>query len=294
MKIFLFIAAIFFQQIVVAQQIAFPGAEGFGKYATGGRGGKVVAVTNLNDDGEGSFRNALEKFPGEPLTIIFKVSGIIELQTKIQIKRSNLTIAGQTAPSPGITIIKGGIDVKTHDVIIRHIRVRTGADGAKRGSAWEADSISTVAARNVIIDHCTFMWGIDENMSASGPRFTGKTVDEWRAGTSRNITFSYNLAAESLANSSHPKGEHSKGSLVHDNATGILFYRNIWAHNVERHPLLKGGVQAAMVNNLIYDPQKRAVHYNLMALEWAGQPYVMGELSAVGNVLRGGPSRCSA
>lgn len=124
----------------------------------------------------------------------------------------------------------------------------------------------------------------------SSPRFTGNGVEEWRKGTSRNITFSYNLAAEGLADSSHPKGEHSKGSLVHDNATGILFYRNIWAHNVERSPLLKGGVQASMVNNLIYDPGKRAVHYNLMALEWAGQPYVTGELSAVGNVMRGGPS----
>ncbi len=127
-------------------------------------------------------------------------------------------------------------------------------------------------------------------MSASGPRFAGKTVEEWRNGTSRNISFSYNLAAEGLADTSHPKGEHSKGSLIHDNATGILFYRNIWAHNVERSPLIKGGAQAAMVNNLIYDPGKRAMHYNLMALEWVGQPYVTGEMTAVGNVLRGGPS----
>jgi hypothetical protein len=134
------------------------------------------------------------------------------------------------------------------------------------------------------------MWGVDENMSASGPRFSGDTVEQWRKGTSHNITYSYNLAAEGLADSSHPKGEHSKGSLIHDNATGILYWRNIWAHNVERAPLLKGGGQAAIVNNLIYDPQRRAMHYNLMALEWAGQAYVMGELSAVGNVMRGGPS----
>jgi hypothetical protein len=133
-------------------------------------------------------------------------------------------------------------------------------------------------------------WGIDENLSASGPRFTGKTVEDWRNGTSRNVTFSYNLLAEGLANASHPKGEHSKGTLIHDNATGILIYRNLYAHNVERNPLLKGGVHAAVVNNLIYDPGKRAVHYNLMALEWAAQPYQTGELSAVGNVMRGGPS----
>ena len=226
-----------------------------------------------------------------PRIVVFEVGGQIDLgKSTIEIKEPFLTIAGQTAPSPGVTLIKGGIDVKTHDVIIRHIRVRTGAAGSAKRSGWEADSISTVSARNVIIDHCTFMWGVDENMSASGPRFTGNTLADWRNGTSRNITFSYNLAAEGLADSSHPKGEHSKGSLVHDNATGILFWRNIWAHNVERSPLLKGGVQAVLVNNLIYDPEKRAVHYNLMALEWSGQTYVTGELSAVGNVMRGGPS----
>lgn len=268
---------------------AFPGAVGWASETPGGRGGQIIRVTNLNADGAGSLKAAIET--KGPRIIVFEVAGQIDLgKTSLQITEPFLTIAGQTAPSPGITIIKGGIDLKTHDVIIRHIRVRTGADGEKRMSGWEADSLSTVGAHNVIIDHCTFMWGIDENMSASGPRFTGNTVDDWRNGTSRNITFSYNLAAEGLADSSHPKGEHSKGSLVHDNATGILFYRNIWAHNVERSPLLKGGVQAAMVNNLIYDPGKRAVHYNLMALEWAGQPYVTGELSAVGNVMRGGPS----
>jgi len=267
----------------------FPGAVGWASQTLGGRGGQILRVTNLKVDGPGSLKAAIET-KGLRI-IVFEVAGQIDLgKTSLQITEPYLTIAGQTAPSPGITIIKGGIDLKAHDVIIRHIRVRTGADGERRRSGWEADAISTVAAHNVIIDHCTFMWGIDENMSASGPRFTGKNVEDWRKGTSHNITFSYNLAAEGLADSSHPKGEHSKGSLVHDNATGILFYRNIWAHNVERHPLLKGGVQAAMVNNLIYDPQKRAVHYNLMALEWAGQPYVTGELSAVGNVMRGGPS----
>jgi len=272
---------------------AFPGAVGWASETPGGRGGQIIRVTNLNADGPGSLKAAIET--KGPRIVVFEVAGQIDLgKTSLQITEPFLTIAGQTAPSPGITLIKGGIDLKTHDVIIRHIRVRTGADGEKRMSGWEADSISTVGAHNVIIDHCTFMWGVDENMSASGPRFTGSSVEDWRKGTSRNITFSYNLAAEGLADSSHPKGEHSKGSLVHDNATGILFYRNIWAHNVERSPLLKGGVQAAMVNNLIYDPGKRAVHYNLMALEWAGQPYVTGELSAVGNVMRGGPSTDAA
>ncbi len=268
---------------------SFPGAVGWASETPGGRGGQIIRVTNLNADGPGSLKAAIDT--KGPRIIVFEVAGQIDLgKTTLDIKQPFLTIAGQTAPSPGITIIKGGIDLKTHDVIIRHIRVRTGADGAARMSGWEADAFSTVGAHDVIIDHCSFMWAIDENMSASGPRFSGKGVAEWRQNTSHNVTFSYNLAAEGLADSSHPKGEHSKGSLVHDNATGILFYRNIWAHNVERSPLLKGGVQAEMVNNLIYDPGKRAVHYNLMALEWAGQPYVTGELSAVGNVMRGGPS----
>jgi hypothetical protein len=266
---------------------AFPGAVGPAAQTPGGRGGQIIRVTNLNADGPGSFKAAVEA--KGPRIVVFEVGGVIDLaRTTIEIREPYLTIAGQTAPSPGITLIKTGIDVRTHDVIIRHIRVRTGADGQPKRSGWEADAFSTVAARNVIVDHNTFTWAIDENMSASGPRFTGNTVEEWRAGTSRNVTFSNNLAAEGLADSSHPKGEHSKGSLIHDNTTGIVFYRNIWAHNVERHPLVKGGAQVLMVNNLIYNPGHRAVHYNLMALEWAGHPYVTGEITAIGNVMRGG------
>jgi hypothetical protein len=272
-----------------AQTLAFPGAVGWAKETVGGRGGRIIRVTNLAADGPGTLKAAIDA--KGPRIVVFEVAGVIDLKrSSLEIKEPYLTIAGQTAPSPGITIIRGGIDLRGHDVIIRHIRVKTGADGQAKRSGWEADSLSTIAAYNVIIDHNSLTWGIDENMSASGPRFTGKTLDEWRNGTSRNITFSYNLAAEGLADSSHPKGEHSKGSLIHDNATGILFYRNVWAHNVERSPLIKGGAQAAMINNLIYDPGKRAMHYNLMALEWAGQPYVTGEMTAVGNVMRGGPS----
>ncbi len=266
---------------------AFPGAVGAAAVTPGGRGGEILRVTTLAPDGPGSLKAAIET-PG-PRIIVFEVGGVIDMgRTTLSIVHPFLTIAGQTAPGPGITLIRTGIDVKTHDVVIRHLRVFTGVDGQPKRSGWEADSFSTVAAQNVIVDHCTFLWAIDENMSASGPRFTGDSVAEWRAGTSRNITFSNNLAAEGLANASHPKGEHSKGSLIHDNATSILFYRNIWAHNVERNPLIKGGAQAALVNNLIYNPGHRAVHYNLMNLEWVGHPYVAGQITAVGNVLRGG------
>ncbi|MEY2884858.1 MAG: hypothetical protein RL490_2582 [Pseudomonadota bacterium] len=260
-----------------------------GTATTGGRGGAIIRVTSLAADGPGSFRAAVEA--KGPRTIVFEVGGVLDLgRTTLTITEPYLSIAGQTAPSPGITIIRGGIDLKAHDVIMQHIRVRTGRDGQPALSGWEADAFSTVAAHDVIVDHCSFTWAIDENMSASGPRFNGANLTEWRRNTSHNIVFSYNLAAEGLANASHPKGEHSKGSLIHDNATGIVFYRNIWAHNVERSPLLKGGVQAVMINNLIYDPGMRAVHYNLMNLEWVGQPYVEGRLTAIGNVLRGGPS----
>ena len=253
----------------------------------GGRGGRIIRVTTLAKGGPGSLAEALAA--KGPRIVVFEVGGVIDFErSSVSITEPFLTIAGQTAPSPGITIVRGGIDLKTHDAVLSHIRVMTGVDGQALFSGWEADAFSTVSAYNVVVEHCSFLWGIDENMSASGPRFTGNTLAEWRNGTSHNIVFRENLAAEGLANASHPKGEHSKGSLIHDNATGIVFYRNVWAHNVERSPLLKGGVQALMINNLIYNPQHRAVHYNLMALEWTGQPYVTGELTAVGNVLRGG------
>jgi len=252
----------------------------------GGRGGRVLRVTNLNADGPGSFKWAVEQ-PGKRI-IVFEVSGAIDLGLKvITIRQPDLTIAGQTAPSPGITLIRGGIDIATHDVIIQHIRLRVGRSGQPPFS-WESDGISTVGAHDVIVDHCSLTWALDENLSASGPRFTGSTPEQWRQGTSHNITYSYNIIAEGLAHASHPKGEHSKGSLIHDNVTNILIYRNLYAHNYERNPLLKGGVHAAVVNNLIFDPGAQAIHYNLMDLEWTGKPFQVGELSAVGNVFRAG------
>ena len=253
----------------------------------GGQGGRIVRVTTLAKSGPGSFADALAQ--KGPRIVVFEVGGVIDLErSTLSITEPHLTIAGQTAPSPGITLIRGGIDIRTHDVIMQHIRVHTGVDGQAKRSGWEADSVSTVAARNVIVDHCSMIWSLDENLSASGPRFTGKTPEEWRRGTSHNITFSYNILAEGLADASHPKGEHSKGSLLHDNASGILIYRNLYAHNYERNPLLKGGVQAAVVNNVIFNPGAQAIHYNLMDLEWGTQPHQPGKLTAVGNVMRGG------
>jgi hypothetical protein len=253
----------------------------------GGKGGRIIRVTTLAKDGPGSLAEAIAA-KGKRI-IVFEVGGAIDLQRSVlDIKEPYVTIAGQTAPSPGITLLRGGIDVHAHDVKISNLRVLTGADGQPRLSGWEADAFSTVGAYNVVIENNTFLWAIDENMSASGPRFDGKTLADWRKNTSHDVVFRLNLAAEGLANASHPKGEHSKGSLVHDNTTGIVFDRNIWAHNVERAPLVKGGAQVLMVNNLIYNPGHRAVHYNLMDLEWAGHAPVTGEITAVGNVMRGG------
>jgi pectate lyase len=208
----------------------------------------------------------------------------------VRISEPFLTIAGQTAPTPGITLIRGGIDITTHDVIIRHIRVRPGDGGRPRFSGNDYDSISTIGARDVIVDHCSLMWATDENLSASGPRFTGSTPDEWRRGTSHRITFSNNLIAEGLANSVHAKGEHSKGSLIHDNVSDILIVNNLYSNNKERNPLFKGGVRGAIINNLIYNPGQRAIHYNLIAAEWGEREYQTGEMTVIGNVLRAGQS----
>ena len=250
----------------------------------GGAGGRIIRVSTLDKDGPGSLAEALAA--KGPRIVVFEVGGTIDLErSALTVTEPHLTIAGQTAPSPGITIMRGGINVNTHDVIVQHLRVVVGSDGLPKRHGWEVDAFSTRSAHNLLIENNSFFWGVDENMSASGPRFTGETVEEWQAGTSRNIVFRSNLAAEGLADSTHPKG-----SLIHDNATGIVFERNVWAHNVERSPLLKGGVEALMINNLIYDPQYRAVHYNLMDLEWAGHEPVDGKLTAIGNVMRGGVS----
>ncbi|MDZ4364269.1 pectate lyase [Brevundimonas sp.] len=268
---------------------AFPGALGWASTTPGGRGGRIIRVTTLASDGPGSFREAIEA--DGPRIIVFEVGGVIDLNRQtLRLRNPFVTIAGQTAPSPGITLIRGGMDITAHDVVVQHIRIRPGSAGGEWMSGWDEDGIATVGAYNVIIDHCSLTWATDENLSASGPRFTGSTPDEWRRGTSHNITFSNNLNGESLAYSTHSKGEHSKGSLIHDNVTGLLIVGNLYAHNYERSPLFKGGVHGVIVNNLIYDPGPRAIHYNLAPEEWGSVPFEVGKMSVVGNVLRAGPS----
>lgn len=273
----------------VAPLPAFPGALGWAASTPGGRGGQIIRVTNLDSEGPGSLRAAIEA--DGPRIVVFEVGGVIDLGRKtLKLQNPFITIAGQTAPSPGITLIRGGMDITAHDVVVQHIRIRPGSAGAEWMSGWDEDGISTVGAWNVIIDHCSLTWATDENLSASGPRFTGSTPAEWRQGTSHNITFSNNLNGESLAYSTHSKGEHSKGSLIHDNVTGLLIVGNLYAHNHERSPLFKGGVHGIIANNLIYNPGPRAIHYNLAPEEWLAHPYEVGKMTVVGNVLRAGPS----
>jgi pectate lyase len=263
-------------------RLAFPGAEGFGAKTPGGRGGQVIRVTTLAARGPGSIGEALAA--KGPRIVVFEVGGVIDLGRKaIKVEEPFLTIAGQTAPAPGITIIKGSLAIAAHDLVIRHIRVRPGEAGRPKKSGWEPDGISTGGAANVVIDHCSCTWAVDENLSASGPRFDGANVDEWRLHTSHNITFSNCIIAECLSNSTHGKGEHSKGTLIHDNATAIAIIGNLYASNADRNPLAKGGVQAAVVNNWISNPGRAAIGHGLVVQEWGEHPHVASRMAVVGN-----------
>ncbi len=255
-----------------------------------GTGGRILRVTSLAASGPGTLRAAIEA--EGPRVVVFEVGGTIDLAREtIVVRNPFLTVAGETAPSPGISLIRGGLSVASHDIVLRHIRVRVGADGAAPRSGWEADGLSTAAAHDVVVDHCSFAWATDENLSASGPRFDGgDRVADWRAHTSRRITFTRNIVAEGLSHSAHAKGEHSKGTLIHDNVTEVLIAGNLYAHNYERNQLFKGGAQAITANNLIYDPGNRCMHYALNAEEWGSHPWVNGRLAIVGNVVKGGPS----
>jgi len=247
-------------------------------------------VTTLAADGPGSLKAAIDT-PGAR-TVVFEVGGVIDMNGGgFDIRHPHLTIAGQTAPSPGITVVKAETVIRTHDVIIQHLRFRPGEFGRPKKGGGDQDGLATVGgAHDVIVDHCSFSWGTDENLSASGPRFAGETPDDWRRGTSHRITYSHNLIYEGLSNSVHEKGEHSKGSLIHDNTSGVLLYGNVYASNRERNALFKGGARGAMVNNLIFNPGRLAVHYNLWPKEWEGKAWQTGRLSLVGNQLRHGPS----
>jgi hypothetical protein len=247
-----------------AQTIAFPGAEGFGRNALGGRGGRVIEVTNLNDSGPGSLREACES--QGPRTVVFKISGTIDLLTPLEITEPFITIAGQTAPGDGICLKRNPFEVYTHDVIVRFLRSRP---GNLSGKDVDAMGIGR-KAEDVIFDHCSTTWSVDECLSPSG-RLS-------------NITIQWCLIGESLNNSVHSKGKHGYGSLVRA-IGGVTLHHNLWVDNIARNPRLgdsygRGFPTFDVRNNVIYN--------------WGGvcSGLTGDHLNAnyVGNYLRPGPN----
>ena len=276
-----FLIGVLFSVFIQAQPV-FPGATGFGVDSPAGRGGQIIRVTNLDAEGPGSLRAALRA--KGPRIVVFEVGGVIDLNRKgIRISEPFLTIAGQTAPSPGITLIRAGLAIDTHDILIQHIRVRPGDSGQPKKSGWEPDGIATSGGEvfNVTIDHCSISWAVDENLSASGPRTEGP------AATSHKVTFSNCIIAEGLDDSSHAKGPHSKGSLIHDFCRDIAIIGNLYAHNGQRNPYFKAHTTGAIVNNVIYNPGRAAIQMGFVPSEWkdiARSPE-NGRVSIVGNVM---------
>jgi len=240
---------------------------------------KVIRVTNLRESGPGSLRAALES--KGPRVIVLEVGGIIDLNRKnLKIAEPYVYAAGETAPPPGITIIRGGILITGHHVTLRHLRVRPGDAGQPKKSGWEPE-VTTSAAHDVVVDHCSMSWAVDENLSASGPRTEGPEA------TSRNITFSNNFITEGLRDSSHTKGPHSMGTLVHDNCTRIAIIGNFYAHNNARNPYFKAFTTGAVVNNLIYNPGSAGITVNYADAEWEGTNIKPqnARIAVVGNVM---------
>ena len=216
---------------------AFPGAEGYGSMATGGREGRIVAVTNLGDDGEGSLRWALRQHSGQPITVVFNVSGLIELKSQLRLNRANYTIAGQTAPGDGICIMGDKVNLGgSSNFIVRHIRFRIGAIDNPNGS------IGIENANNFIVDHCTFGWSGEENMTIYDNKMS---------------TIQWCILHEGLYESGHDKGRRSYGSQW--GGETATYHHNLLAHNYNRSPRFNGArandhnVLIDYVNNVNYN-----------------------------------------
>lgn len=218
-----------------------PGGSGFGIETPAGRGGAVYRVTNLNESGTGSLGACVSA--SGPRVCVFEVSGTIRLTKNLQIKNPNITIAGQTAPSPGIMLRGAGLWVMASDVLVQHIRVRpgddTGGPAPENRDALVIDSANGTPVKNIVIDHCSFQWAIDETASAY-----------WKWD---NITFSNSIFAEALNDSLHPKGAHGYGVIFgHDKTGSVSMIGNLLAHQVDRNPLSRAP-RLVFVNNVVYN-----------------------------------------
>jgi len=203
--------------------LAFPGAEGFGRYAAGGRGGAVLRVTSLADSGPGSLRAAIEA--GGARTVIFDVGGTITLASPLKISRARITLAGQTAPGDGITLRGQPLIIAADDVIVRYIRVRLGDE-----TGVQDDAINITGGRRIILDHVSASWSVDETLSA-GSRYSPP-----ESGV-HDLTVQWSLIAQSLTDSIHDKGRHGYGSLIRGgHGARFSWLNNLWADHQARMP----------------------------------------------------------
>lgn len=225
------------------EQVAFPGAEGFGRLAKGGRGGDVYCVTNLNDAGPGSLREGFRSATG-PRTIVFEVAGTIELKSQLLLDKSGITIAGQTAPGGGIALKDFTFKIrKATNVIVRYVRFRLGDENKSVGAKGGDDTLNTEDVDRVIIDHCSLSWAVDG------------THDLRRGG---NFTLQWCILSEALNRSLHNKGEHAMGASYRDLSGNISLHHNLFSTCRDRHPTL-GSAQGPpqylvdFRNNVIYN-----------------------------------------
>mgnify|MGYP000400972064 CR=1 FL=1 len=212
------------------QQLAFPTAEGYGKFSKGGRGGVVFEVTNLNDDGEGSLRAAVEAEGAR--TVVFRVSGTIDLLSPLIVKNPYLTIAGQTAPVDGICLKRNPLIIDADHVVIRYIRVRLGNE-----SGEDADAVSSRYVKHLILDHVSASWSVDETMSIYH---------------CDSITVQWCIISESLFNSNHIKGAHGFGGIWGSNYGS--YHHNLIASHGSRNPRMASGSGFTDYrNNVLYN-----------------------------------------
>ncbi len=266
MKNFFLLILLSASTICSAQQrtLAFPTAEGYGKYTVGGRGGAVYEVTNLNDTGEGSLRAAVES--QGPRTIIFRVSGTIDLQSPLRIKHPYITIAGQTAPGDGICLKRYPLSIDADEVIIRYIRVRPGDE-----SGQDVDAISGRGHKNIILDHVSASWSIDETLSIYDCEY---------------VTIQWCMITESLFASNHIKGSHGFGGIWGNNYS--TYHHNLIAHHSSRNPrFASGGGYNDYRNNVIYNWGYNSCYGGERLVK--GKDYGTFDINMVNNYYKAGP-----